>query len=116
MDTRLGALRQTIAVKVASGATLKLEGDIVLSDVTVDCDKGAGTIDGGRFAENGTLRIEGDIVNGGALSLSCVNTETLGNIASWNVDAVGRNNVYKAKVDAQGVIRLYRPAFALVIR
>ena len=109
-------LSNVSTVKVASGATLKLEGDIVLSDVTVDCENGAGTIDGGRFAENGTLRIEGAIENGGALSLSCVNTETLGNIASWNVDAVGRNNVYKAKVDNQGVIRLYRPAFALVIR
>ena len=109
-------LSNASTVRVASGATLKLEGDVVISDVTVDCDKGAGTIDGGRFAENGTLRVEGAIENGAALSLSCVNTQTLGNLASWNVDVAGRNNVYKAKVDNQGVIRLFRPAFALVIR
>ena len=109
-------LSNASTVRVASGATLKLEGDVVISDVTVDCDKGAGTIDGGRFAENGTLRVEGSFENGAALSLSCVNTQTLGNLASWNVDVAGRNNVYKAKVDNQGVIRLFRPAFALVIR
>ena len=110
------SLANVSTVSVASGATLKIEGDIVLSDITVDCSAGAGVIDGARFAESGVLRLEGAVKNGDRIPLTCINTETLANVLAWDVTSSGRPSHYKAKVSRQGTLRVYSPTFSVIIR
>lgn len=110
------SLKNVSTVNVASGATLKIEGDVVLSDITVDCTNGAGVIDGARFAESGVLRLVGSVNGGGALPLAFLNTETAGNIAAWDINVSGQTGVYKVRSDRQGVLRIYRRAHSIIIR
>lgn len=111
------SLANVATVSVASGATLKIEGDVELADITVDCSEGSGIIDGARFAESGVLRLVGTVKGGGAaLPLTFLNTDTSGNIAAWDVNVSGRTGVYKARADRQGVLRIYRRAHSIIVR
>ena len=109
-------LTRISTVQVAPGATLKIEGDVVLSGLTVDCTKGAGVIDGAKFAESGVLKIEGAVKNGDHIPLTCTNTQTLANLFAWDVIVSGKVSHYKAKVNRQGVLRVYSPTFSVIIR
>lgn len=109
-------LSNVSTVRVASGATLKIEGEVVLSDIAVDCVNGAGTIDGAILAETGVLRIEGAVKNGDRIPLKCINTETFGNLLLWDVFAAGKLSHFKAKINRQGDLRLYSPTFSVIIR
>lgn len=58
-DVTYDILTSVSGVNVATGATLKAEGDVTLRALTVDCTVGNGTFDGFDFAANGTI----DLVN-----------------------------------------------------
>ena len=63
-DVSYDILRSVSGVSVSPGATLKAEGQVVLSAITVDCTGGNGTIDGFDFASNGVVNLVNLAVGG----------------------------------------------------
>jgi hypothetical protein len=75
-------------VTVASGATLKGDGECTISSLRIDAANGAGTIDGFKFAESGTLEIVNYEKTSAAVELGLVfaNAEGVGNLAKWTLN------------------------------
>ena len=56
-DVTYDILTSVSGVNVATGATLKAEGNVTLRSLTVDCAAGNGTVDGFDFAASGTVNL-----------------------------------------------------------
>jgi len=106
-------LTNVTAYSVSEGATLKIVGDIKLDSLVVD-PKNAGTIEGGSFAESGTLAIESDEKLGGPITLPLDVSEVgnQANLSNWSLTINGKPKARPIKV-VDGKIEI--AAFGMVI-
>lgn len=109
-------LSNVSTVRVESGAVLKAVGEVVLSDLTVDCSDAGGRIDGFTLSETGVLRILNMPNKPVELPLVMTGIGDLDRLAGWNVVANGRADAAKVSVRADGRVFLSPPAFMLIIR
>ena len=99
-------------VEVADGATLVAEGDITLKGIKVNA-KGAGSLVGFQFADSGDFIVEG-VPDESVVTLPGRYEQKL---AKWTLKSsdyrVARRELV---IDADGVARLYKRGFAIIVR
>ena len=114
-------LDNVTSIQVATGATLLVRGESkTISNLTVDCSAGVGTLSGFDFAANGTIDLinipEGVMDFAVPAGLGGVSSEGLANLNSWSVKVEGMpSSRWGLKVSADE-IRAFRLGTRLVIR
>jgi len=115
---RSGYLTDVASYAVAPGATLKIRGNAAIGGLTVD-PSGAGTIDGGTFAANGSIDVTGMAkdVKEMTVKFNLVNTSGFGNVANWTImkDSVPTTKL-SASVNEDGTITIRRAGLLLLVR
>lgn len=76
-------------VSVAPGATLVADGDITIKNLTLDGEKGMGTLDGFAFDESGTINIVGDKAKFLDKAPADIRGATVGRVSDWAVSVNG---------------------------
>ena len=114
MAERATAFLQNVeSVRVDSGATLKMEGDVTLSDLVVDA--AGGTIVGGALASDGTIDV---LVDPDAVrtAISFINVDGVENLADWTLKVNGEeNDNYSLSVSSGGTVTLVKKMGMLLI-
>jgi hypothetical protein len=110
------SLSAVASVSVASGATLKAVGEVVLSSLAVDCASGAGTIEGFSLAESGELCVTNAPKYGCDLPLEFENVQGIANLKRWRVVVDGKTDRMETSVGSDGKVRLCRKGFLLICR
>ncbi len=105
----------TNAVSVASGATLKAIGEVVLSSIRIDAAN-AGTIDGFSLAESGELEIA-NLGSDGAVEGVFLNATDLGNLKKWTLSVNGGGSGGKMLVvNSNGTLKVVPRGIVFSIR
>ena len=102
------------SVRVDSGATLKMEGDVTLANLVVDA-AGAGTIVGGALAADGTINV---LVDPDAVrtAISFINVDGVENLADWTLKVNGEEDGnYRLSVSSGGTVTLVKKVGMLLI-
>lgn len=116
MKGEWSVLSNVTAVTVASGATLRADGDVTLPTLEIDCAKAGGTVTGFRLGEKGVLsllNVEKDTEDLPIVLTGCVALE---NIEKWPVSVNGKINPKRKVVVANGALRLCRDGLSVVVR
>ena len=120
VPTKVFSLLENVgAVTVANGASLKYEGEAAeapaLSRVKLAADA-TGSIDGFRFAKEGTFEIDVMGKSGAVVNVELPNAMGLNNMANWQVK-VGQTlkSGYRVKATAEG-LTVSRAGMVVVIR
>ena len=115
---RSGYLTDVASYAVAPGATLKIRGNAAIGGLTVD-PSGAGTIDGGTFAANGSIDVTGMAKDVKAMTVkfNLVDTSGFGNVANWTLKENGVPTAkLSASVNEDGTITIRRAGLLLLVR
>ena len=116
MKGEWSVLSNVTAVTVASGATLRAEGDVTLPTLEIDCAKAGGTVAGFRLGEKGVvslLNVGKDTEDLPIVLTGCVALE---NIEKWPVSVNGKINPKRKVVVANGALRLCRDGLSVIVR
>ena len=102
-------LQNVESVRVDSGATLKMEGDVTLASLVVDA-AGAGTIVGGALASTGTIDVLADPeATRTELPISLQGVDGVENIADWTLKVNGvESGNYRISVSSGGTLTLVK--------
>ena len=76
-------------VSVAPGAKLVADGDLTIKNLTLDGEKGMGTLDGFAFDESGTINIVGDKAKFLDKAPADIRGATVGRVSDWAVSVNG---------------------------
>ena len=109
-------LSNVTAVTVASGATLRAEGDVTLPALEIDCAKAGGTVAGFRLGEKGVVSLLNVGKDTEYLPIVLTGCVALENIGKWQVSVNGKINPKRKVVVANGSLRLCRDGFSVVVR
>lgn len=113
-----GYLTDVASYAVAPGATLKIRGNAAIGGLTVD-PSGAGTIDGGTFAANGSIDVTGMAKDVKAMTVkfNLVSTSGFGNVANWTLKENGvPTTKLSATVNEDGTVTVCRAGLLLLFR
>lgn len=116
MKGEWSVLSNVTAVTVASGATLRADGDVTLPALEIDCAKAGGTIAGFRLGEKGVvslLNVGKDTEDLPIVLAGCVALE---NIGKWQVSVNGKINPRRKIAVVNGALRLCRDGLSVVVR
>ena len=103
-------------VSVAPGATLVADGDITIKNLTLDGEKGMGTLDGFAFDESGTINIVGDKAKFLDKAPADIRGATVGRVSDWAVSVNGTLKPgWKVAASADG-IKIYKSGMVLLLR
>jgi len=108
------------SVQVDGGATLEVngEGDVSFTSLAVDMAKGCGTIKGGRFAAEGTVRLESYPSGSSSRTIPFDLSETTGaeNISRWGIE-VGNEPRSRLRVRyANNALTIYPVGMRVIFR
>ena len=102
-------------VSVAPGATLVADGDVSISKLSIDGEKGAGTIDGFSFGDEGTIDIVGDKSKFLDKAPAVIRSASIGNVSSWNVTVNGKASSYRVTASEDG-FNIIKPGIMMIVR
>ena len=102
-------------VSVAPGATLVADGDVSISKLSIDGEKGAGTIDGFLFGDEGTIDIVGDKSKFLDKAPAVIRSASIGNVSSWNVTVNGKASSYRVTASEDG-FNIIKPGIMMIVR
>ncbi len=112
-------LENVSAVNVAPGATLKAVGAVTLKRLTIDAQRGNGTIDGFDFAEEGTIDVVSTSVGmkqiSSGIALLNLPEGALQRLEKWNVTINGRPSIATFTY-ADGEIVVTPPGVTVILR
>lgn len=115
-DRTYSVLTGNPAVTVAPGAKLVADGDITIKNLTLDGEKGMGTIEGFSFDESGTINIVGDKSKFLDEAPADIRSATVGKVSNW---AVSVNDVLKPGwkvVASSDGIKILKSGMMLIFR
>ena len=106
------------SISVSDGATLKAEGEqpISLSNLSVDCAKNVGTIDGFAFAKVGSVNIINAPSTAVELPLVFSNCTGIENILEWSVSIAGKPHSKRKLALRDGKLVLDPTGLVLILR
>ena len=113
-----GVASLDMPVKVAQGATLRSEGNVLLHSLVLS-KAGNGTIEGFAIPEEGSLAVEGDGMESGVQSIPVdfKNCTGLKNIEKWNLIINGGSaRARNIRVSDDGAIELVPPGLVIVLK
>ena len=102
------------SVSVAEGATLVAEGDITIDGLKVDYGKGAGTMTGFAFADEGTFTVENIPLDEATVTLPGTYDRK---IAGWTLASSNPKIARRVMtMDKDGHVTLYKRGSAIIVR
>lgn len=104
------------AVSVALGAMLVADGDITIKNLTLDGEKGMGTLDGFAFDETGTIDIVGDKTKFLDKAPADIRSATVGKVSNWAVSVNGTLKPGWAVSASSDGITIYKSGMFLIVR
>ena len=113
-----GVVSLDMPVKVAQGATLRSEGNVILRSLVLS-KSGNGTIEGFAIPEEGSLAVEGEGMGSGIQSIPVDfrNCTGLKNVEKWELSINGGSSrARNIRVFDDGTIELVPPGLVVVIK
>ena len=115
-DKAYSVLTGDPAISVAPGAKLVADGDITIKNLTLDGEKGMGTLDGFAFDESGTINIVGDKAKFLDKAPADIRGATVGRVSNWAVSVNGTLKPgWKVAASSDG-IKIIKSGMVLLFR